>query len=131
MSEANTPRDAASNALKQARLASRKGDLKSAERWSKTAGSMAKAATELAAQPPSYEKIQAARNEFYLRIKRMSDSFDEVRAWRETYDAWLEARARAEAEGAPLPEEAPLHPMGRVMDPRFADFRKEEFNLDV
>jgi hypothetical protein len=107
MSEAN-PRESAQSALKQAERAARKGDLASAERWSKTAERMSAAAAKLASlQPsgPSYEEEEALRRELWERLNNLASGQSDVIEWRRKHEIWLKARDQALLDGTELPPE--------------------------
>jgi hypothetical protein len=124
MNQENNPREAGASALKQARAASRRGDLAAAERWSKSAERMAAAAEKLANLPPppdSWENEEALRAELRRRLDVFIKADQEQEQWESRRDAHAQASAAALAEGRepPPPMEAfgpngPPHDLERL-----------------
>lgn len=109
MAPKSDPHAQAQAALGQAQRAAKRGDLREAERWSKTAERMAAAAEKLGALPQAEEEdAEALRAELRARLRRLVEANDALNAWqraKENYDAAMQA---ALANGLPLPE--PLAP---------------------
>ncbi len=90
MSETN-PRQAAQTALKQAARAAKRGDLSEAERWSKTADRLAKAAERLAALPaeePDPAAEEALRADLRARLIRLAEAEHGRRFFEDPDDPW-------------------------------------------
>ncbi|MBY0562987.1 MAG: hypothetical protein K2P58_02275 [Hyphomonadaceae bacterium] len=104
------PRTEAEHALKQAQRAAKRGDIKEAERWSKTAERMVAAAEKLRALPaPEAEPDEEAlRAELRARLRRLADAAYDLDRWQEERDQYEAAVGKAVREGAPMPD--PLRP---------------------
>lgn len=103
------PREEAEAALKQAQRAAKRGDLREAERWSKTAERLVAAAEKFAALPqPEEEDEDALREEIMGRIKRLCVGSEDLRAWQQEDAIYQALKAQAEAHNLPLPP--PIRP---------------------
>jgi hypothetical protein len=106
-------RQAGESALKQARRAAKRGDLAAAEKWSKLAERMARAAEKLAAAPapiPDYQEEERLRAEIRERLGRYVAAAKEVERWQKQRDAHEAAVQQALASGAAPPPPLPPSP---------------------
>lgn len=102
-------REEAEAALKQAHRATKRGDAREAERWSKTAERLAAAAEKLAASAPEEEEDEEAiRAEIMGRIRRLAEADEALKAWQLESAIHEALTAQARAHNLPLPP--PLRP---------------------
>lgn len=102
------PREEAETALKQARLAAKRGDAREAERWSRIAERMAAAAEKLGALPRDSKDEAALREEIMGRLMKLKRANDDLMAWQQE-DAIYQALKR-QAELFKIPAPPPIRP---------------------
>lgn len=113
MKQSPNPHEQGAHALKQARDASRRGDLSAAAHWSRVADQMSRAAERLADNPPQAEDAdEEFRAELRRRVQRFVEADLDIQRWekeREEYDAAVSLAMR---EGGPMPPPLRMHPAG-------------------
>lgn len=99
-------------ALRHADLASRRGDVRDAKRWSDIAAKLSENARQLAEAPPILpeEQVEAQRAELLRRLERLAQSDLELQRWHMRREIWEEMAAEAERQGAPPPPPLPPRP---------------------
>ena len=105
--------DQTENALRHANRAIKRGNLVDAERWSKVADQLARAAARTpSAPPPDDSNEEERRAELRRRLARFVAADQDIQAWERARDSYYAALHAAVANNGTPPPPLRPHPAG-------------------